>query len=83
MQKNERLTAPIGKIVSWNHNELVLRTSTGITHFKMVPETTCTMEPYCVSYRVCRQVPVVIQECEPECLPACERPSFFRRWLCR
>jgi len=29
-----------GTIVSWNHDELVLHTSNGITHFKMVPSTT-------------------------------------------
>ena len=29
-----------GTIVSWNHSELVLRTSTGLTHFKMMPNTT-------------------------------------------
>jgi len=29
-----------GTIVSWNHNELVLHTSTGINHFKMMPSTT-------------------------------------------
>jgi hypothetical protein len=28
-----------GTIVSWNHDELVLHTSNGITHFKMMPDT--------------------------------------------
>ena len=28
-----------GKIVSWNNSELVLSTATGLTHFKLVPET--------------------------------------------
>ena len=28
-----------GSVVSWNDQEIVLRTSTGLTHFKLVPET--------------------------------------------
>ena len=33
----------------------------------LVPQTFCTREAYCVTYKVCRQVPV----CEPVCEPAC------------
>jgi hypothetical protein len=34
-----------------------------------VPCTTCTMEPYCVTYKVYRQVPVCVPVCEPVCPP--------------
>ena len=33
----------------------------------MVPETTCTLEPFCYTKKVTRCVPV----CEPVCEPAC------------
>jgi hypothetical protein len=35
---------------------------------RMVPSCFCTMEPYCETYKVCRQVPVCVPEC---CPPAC------------
>ena len=34
---------------------------------RMVPETTCTLEPYCVTVKVCRQVPVCVPVCPPPC----------------
>ena len=34
---------------------------------KMVPHTTCHLEPYCVTYKVCRKVPVCVPMCAPEC----------------
>jgi hypothetical protein len=34
-----------------------------------VPRTTCTLEPYCVTYKVCRRVPVCVPVCEPACPP--------------
>ena len=37
--QNNGLTAN-GSVVSWNADEVVLRTATGITHFKLLPETT-------------------------------------------
>ena len=36
---NSGLTAS-GSVVSWNDDEVVLRTATGITHFKLLPSTT-------------------------------------------
>ena len=33
----------------------------------MVPYITCKMEPYCVTYKVCRKVPVCVPLCEPQC----------------
>ena len=31
---------------------------------RMVPSTTCRMEAYCETYRVCRQVPVCVPVCD-------------------
>src|SRR5207244_10887469 len=45
---------------------------------RQVPCTTCTMEPYCVTRKVCRQVPVCVPVCEPCCpppLPSADRKS--------
>jgi hypothetical protein len=36
-----------------------------------VPQTTCTWEPYCVTRKVCRRVPVCVPVCEPACPPPC------------
>lgn len=36
---NSGLTAS-GSVVSWNNEEVVLRTATGLTHFKLLPNTT-------------------------------------------
>jgi hypothetical protein len=30
-----------------------------------VPHTYCTLEPYCVTYKVCRRIPVCVPVCEP------------------
>jgi hypothetical protein len=32
-----------------------------------VPLTTCRWEPYCVTYKVCRQIPIYLPVCEPSC----------------
>ena len=37
----------------------------------LVPETVCSMEPYCYTRKVTRCVPV----CEPVCEPACPPPG--------
>jgi hypothetical protein len=34
-----------------------------------VPQTTCHLEPYCVTHKVCRQVPVCVPVCPPACVP--------------
>jgi hypothetical protein len=36
----------------------------------LVPHVTCHMEKYCVTYKVCRQVPVCVPVCPPPC-PSC------------
>ena len=55
---------------------------------QMVPHTTCTMQPYCVMVKVCRQVPVCVPVCEPCCPPgptSCKPGSheWFARLLHR
>jgi len=30
-----------------------------------VPVTTCRLEPYCVTFKVCRQIPVCVPVCQP------------------
>ena len=35
----------------------------------MVPHTECSLEPYCVMRKVCRQVPVCVPVCPPPCPP--------------
>ena len=42
---------------------------------KMVPHTTCKMEAYCVTYKVCRKVPVCVPVCEPQCPTAPIAPA--------
>ena len=42
---------------------------------KMVPHTTCKMEAYCVTYKVCRKVPVCVPVCEPQCPTAPVAPA--------
>jgi hypothetical protein len=32
---------------------------------RQVPVTTCRMEPYCVTVKVCRRVPIQVPVCEP------------------
>jgi hypothetical protein len=36
-----------------------------------VPSTTCTLEPYCVTVKVCRRIPVCVPVCPPPCPPPC------------
>jgi hypothetical protein len=43
-------------------------------HTKLVPHTTCHMESYCVTQKVCRRVPVCVQECDPCCPPPVVAP---------
>src|SRR5438034_9942146 len=43
---------------------------------RQVPCTTCTLEPYCVTCKVCRRIPV----CEPVCEPACPPPCSPGPW---
>src|SRR5262245_47689838 len=45
-----------------------------------VPHTTCHMEPYCVTTKVCRQVPVCVPVCESPCEPACEPMCCAKRY---
>jgi hypothetical protein len=40
-----------------------------------VPQTFCTMQPYTVTYKTCRLVPV----CEPVCEPCCPPGPLGRR----
>ena len=51
------------------------------THTRCVPKTTCSMEPYCVSYQTCRNVPVCEPVCEDPCATAtpvaCEWKTGF------
>jgi hypothetical protein len=65
-----------------------------VTHecVRHVPCTTCTLEPYCVTYKVCRCVPVCVPVCEPVCEPACPPPCpagpcsaqpHLHHWLAR
>ena len=35
----------------------------------LVPQRICEMEPYCVTYKCCRQVPVCVPVCPPPCPP--------------
>jgi hypothetical protein len=49
---------------------------------KQVPSTTCTMEPYCVTCKVCRKVPVCVPVCEcPPCPEVCK--PRCHEWLSR
>jgi hypothetical protein len=41
---------------------------------RQVPVTTCHMEPYCVTYKVCRRIPVTIAVCPPPCPGSAEPP---------
>jgi hypothetical protein len=53
---------------------------------KMVPVTTCTMEPHCVTYKICRRVPVCVPVCPPPCPPPCGPVSStapLHQWLAR
>src|SRR5262249_61527696 len=43
---------------------------------RCVPLTTCRWEPYCVTYKVCRRIPIYLPVCEPSCpLPLPGPPS--------
>jgi hypothetical protein len=37
---------------------------------QLVPHVTCSLQPYCVTYKVCRQRAVCVPECPPACPPA-------------
>src|SRR5262249_42059938 len=53
---------------------------------RMVPYCYCTMEPHCVTYKVCRRTRVCVPTSEPCCPPPCPpnaccfKPRF---WLSR
>jgi hypothetical protein len=48
---------------------------------RLVPQTTCTLEPYCVTTKVCRRVPVCVPVCPPCCPhgPVSAVPSVHER----
>ena len=51
---------------------------------RMVPRTVCTMEPYSVTQRVCRYVPVQVPVYSVPAVPDACRPKFrFHEWLAR
>jgi hypothetical protein len=53
---------------------------------RMVPHTTCTLEPYCVTYKVCKRIPVCVAECVPCCpapAPCCGFKTKMHGWLSR
>ena len=38
----------------------------------LVPQVICEMQQYCVTYKVCRQVPVCVPVCQPTCPSPCQ-----------
>jgi hypothetical protein len=32
---------------------------------RMVPHTTCSLQPYCVTYKICRRIPICVPVCDP------------------
>jgi hypothetical protein len=63
------------KMVSEEHCQQVPYTTCRLVReecVKQVSTTECTMEPYCVTTKVCRKVPV--------CVPVCEESASCTKW---
>jgi hypothetical protein len=48
-----------------------------------VPVQVCTQEPYCVTKKVCRKVPVCEPVCEPVCDPCHPKRLGMTEWMNR
>jgi hypothetical protein len=46
-------------------------------HVKCVPHTTCRMESYCETTKVCRRVPICTPICSDPCVSEPAAPSFL------
>ena len=58
-------------LCTWYHSVVLATVTTIAVNCRQVPCTTCTMQPYCETYKVCRTVPV----CVPVCVPANPCPT--------